>query len=131
MYPVAPQHERKTRKDYGTKRGRHSTSASSSSAFGHPSSFHHVDGDNNEDDEGTCRVSTPFPTCYVNYLSNDIPQVFSNPPHDDQTMANLFTRLMRLSLDFNKKFYNSLGSAPNHCSVVKTRLGGCYRSLGE
>ncbi|GJT43011.1 hypothetical protein Tco_0951726 [Tanacetum coccineum] len=26
--------------------------------------------------------------------------------------------LMRLSLDFNKKFYNSLGSASNRCSVV-------------
>ncbi|GKD77416.1 hypothetical protein Tco_1340037 [Tanacetum coccineum] len=26
--------------------------------------------------------------------------------------------LMRLSLDFNKKFYNSLGSVPNRCSVV-------------
>ncbi|GJT68811.1 zinc finger, CCHC-type containing protein [Tanacetum coccineum] len=26
--------------------------------------------------------------------------------------------VMRLSLDFNKKFYNSLGSVPNRCSVV-------------
>ncbi|GJR06369.1 putative reverse transcriptase domain-containing protein [Tanacetum coccineum] len=41
----------KTRKDYGTKRGRHSTLASSSSAFDHPSSSHHVDDDNDEDDE--------------------------------------------------------------------------------
>ncbi|GKC67560.1 hypothetical protein Tco_1100158 [Tanacetum coccineum] len=38
---------------------------------------------------------------------------------------------MRLLLDFNKKFYNSLGSVPNRCSVVYARLGGCYRSLGE
>ncbi|GJR19932.1 hypothetical protein Tco_0968459 [Tanacetum coccineum] len=59
MYPLVPQHERKTRKDYGTKRGCHSTSASSSSAFDHPSSSHYVDDDNDEDDEGTSRASTP------------------------------------------------------------------------
>ncbi|GJR88966.1 hypothetical protein Tco_0212977 [Tanacetum coccineum] len=34
MYPLTAQQERKTQKDYGTKRGRPSTFASSSSAFG-------------------------------------------------------------------------------------------------
>ncbi|GJX29196.1 hypothetical protein Tco_0237275 [Tanacetum coccineum] len=52
MYPLAPQHERKTRKDYGTKRGRHSTFASSSPTFDRPSSSNHIDDDNDEDDEG-------------------------------------------------------------------------------
>nr|GEW83826.1 uncharacterized mitochondrial protein AtMg00810-like [Tanacetum cinerariifolium] len=37
MYPLTAQHERKTQKDYGTKRGSHSTSTFSSSAFDHPS----------------------------------------------------------------------------------------------
>ncbi|GKE04442.1 hypothetical protein Tco_1396460 [Tanacetum coccineum] len=71
----------KTRKDYGTKRGCLSTSASSSSAFDHPSSSafdhpsssHYIDDDNDEDDEGTSCASTPSPTSYVNYLSNGIP----------------------------------------------------------
>ncbi|GJX42244.1 hypothetical protein Tco_0257234 [Tanacetum coccineum] len=31
--------------------------------------------------------------------------------------------MMRLSLDFNKKFYNSLGRAPNRCSVVRQDSG--------
>nr|GEU39324.1 hypothetical protein [Tanacetum cinerariifolium] len=31
----------------------------------------------------------------------------------------------------HKKFYNSLGSAPNRCSVVWARLGVVYRSLEE
>ncbi|GJW44834.1 hypothetical protein Tco_0073633 [Tanacetum coccineum] len=31
--------------------------------------------------------------------------------------------VMRLSLDFNKKFYNSLGRAPNRCSVVRQDSG--------
>ncbi|GJV14533.1 retrovirus-related pol polyprotein from transposon TNT 1-94 [Tanacetum coccineum] len=61
MYPLAPQHERKIRKDYGTKRGRHSTSASSSSAFDHPSSSHHVDDDNDEDDKVATVYRQEFP----------------------------------------------------------------------
>ncbi|GJV63117.1 retrovirus-related pol polyprotein from transposon TNT 1-94 [Tanacetum coccineum] len=83
----------KTRKDYGTKRGRHSTSASASFAFDHPSFSHHVDDDN---DEGTSRVSTPSPTHFVNSLLNEIPQVFSNPPHDDQNMETFFTRQTKI-----------------------------------
>ncbi|GJS92199.1 hypothetical protein Tco_0774835 [Tanacetum coccineum] len=72
-------------KDYGTKRGRHSTSESSST-FDNPSSSHRVDDDNDEDDEGTSRVSTPFPTHFINSLSNDVPQVFTNPPPDEQNL---------------------------------------------
>ncbi|GJS61951.1 hypothetical protein Tco_0656735 [Tanacetum coccineum] len=51
MYPLTAQQERKTRKDYGTKRGRHSTF--SSSAFGQPSSSHLNDDDDDGNDEGT------------------------------------------------------------------------------
>ncbi|GKF69783.1 hypothetical protein Tco_0202840, partial [Tanacetum coccineum] len=55
MYPLTAQQERKTRKDYGTKRGRPSTSTSSSSLFGQPSSSHHID-DNDGNEEGASRV---------------------------------------------------------------------------
>nr|GEV81414.1 replication protein A 70 kDa DNA-binding subunit [Tanacetum cinerariifolium] len=93
MYPLTQQQVRKTRKDYSTKRSRHFTSTSSSSAaFDHPSLSHHVDDDNDEIDEGTSRVSTPSPSSYVNSLSDDFPQVFANPPHDEQNMETLFTR---------------------------------------
>nr|GFC43099.1 hypothetical protein [Tanacetum cinerariifolium] len=51
MYPLAAQQERRTRKDYGTRRGQSSTS--SSSAFGQPSSSHPNDDDNDGNDEGT------------------------------------------------------------------------------
>ncbi|GJT94660.1 hypothetical protein Tco_1090178 [Tanacetum coccineum] len=73
MYPLTDQQERKTRKDYGTKRARRSTSTSSSSALGQPSSSHHIDDDNDGNDEGTSRASTHSPTRFVNSLSNDIP----------------------------------------------------------
>nr|GFA03092.1 uncharacterized mitochondrial protein AtMg00810-like [Tanacetum cinerariifolium] len=96
MYPLSPHYERKKRKDYGKKRGRPSTFASSSSTFDHPSSSHQVDDDNDENDEGTSRASTPSPTRFVNSLSNDVPQVFSNPPHNDPIMEALFTRQTKI-----------------------------------
>ncbi|GKE93563.1 hypothetical protein Tco_1574658, partial [Tanacetum coccineum] len=69
MYPLTDQQERKTRKDSGTKRGRHSTS--SSSAFDHPSSSHLNDDGEDGNDEGTSRASTPSPTQIVNSLTNE------------------------------------------------------------
>nr|GEV39375.1 retrovirus-related Pol polyprotein from transposon TNT 1-94 [Tanacetum cinerariifolium] len=53
LHLIAPHYERKTRWDYGMKRGPPSTFASFSSAFDHPSSSHHVDEDDDENDEGT------------------------------------------------------------------------------
>nr|GEV33282.1 hypothetical protein [Tanacetum cinerariifolium] len=71
MYPLNAQQARKTRKDYGTRRGRSSTS--SSSAFGQPSFSHPSDDDNDGNDEGTSHASTLSPTRFVNSLPNDIP----------------------------------------------------------
>ncbi|GJS70661.1 hypothetical protein Tco_0703502 [Tanacetum coccineum] len=71
MYPLTAQQERKTQKDYGMKRGRHSTS--SSSAFGQPSSSHLNDDDDDGNDKVTLRVSTPSPTHFVNSLTNEVP----------------------------------------------------------
>nr|GEU81189.1 putative LRR receptor-like protein kinase [Tanacetum cinerariifolium] len=69
MYPLFAQQKRKTRKDYGTRRGRSSTS--SSFAFGQPSSSHPNDDDNDGNDERTSSASTPFPTRFVNSLTNE------------------------------------------------------------
>ncbi|GJX74401.1 hypothetical protein Tco_0312996 [Tanacetum coccineum] len=71
IYPLTAQQGRKTRKDYGTRRGRSSTS--SSSAFGQPSSSHLNDDDDDGNNEGTSRASTPSPSRFVNSLSSDIP----------------------------------------------------------
>ncbi|GJT75283.1 hypothetical protein Tco_1042008 [Tanacetum coccineum] len=38
--------------------------------------------------------------------------------YDYSPIQLLNDAVMRLSLDFKNMFYNSLGSAPNHCSVV-------------
>ncbi|GJX59857.1 hypothetical protein Tco_0291247 [Tanacetum coccineum] len=71
MYLLSTQPKRKTRKDYGTRKGRSSTS--SSSAFGQPSSSHPIDDDNDGNDERTSRESTPSPTHLVNSLTNEGP----------------------------------------------------------
>ncbi|GKE64451.1 hypothetical protein Tco_1518612 [Tanacetum coccineum] len=96
MYPLITQQERKTRKDYGMKIGRPSTSSTSLSAFGQPSSSHHIDDDNDGNDEGTSRASTPSPTRFVNSLSNDIPKVFSNLPNIDPNMEIFYTRQTKM-----------------------------------
>ncbi|GKE25422.1 hypothetical protein Tco_1440806 [Tanacetum coccineum] len=88
MNPLAAQQERKTRKDRGTRRGRHSTS--SSSAFDQPSSSHLDDDDGNR--EGTACASTPSPIHYVNSLTNEVPQVFQNPPNIDPHLEPFYTR---------------------------------------
>ncbi|GKE05846.1 hypothetical protein Tco_1397864 [Tanacetum coccineum] len=90
MNPLAAQQERKTRKDYGTRRGRHSTS--SSSAFDQPSSSHINDDNDDGNGEGTSGVSTPSPIRYVNSLTNEVPQVFQNPPNIDTHLEPFYTR---------------------------------------
>ncbi|GJY04267.1 hypothetical protein Tco_0370207 [Tanacetum coccineum] len=70
MNPLTAHQERKTRKDHGTIRGRHSTS--SSFAFDQPSSSH-LNDDDDGNGEGTSLASIPSSICFVNSLTNDIP----------------------------------------------------------
>ncbi|GJX42857.1 hypothetical protein Tco_0257847 [Tanacetum coccineum] len=104
MNPLTAQQELKTRKDFGTRRGRHSTS--SSSAFGQPSSFY-FNNDDDGNDEGTSRASTLSPIRYVNSLTNEVPQVFQNPPNIDLTW-NLFTSVKPKSSTVKFKFEMSI-----------------------
>ncbi|GJV09695.1 hypothetical protein Tco_1351236 [Tanacetum coccineum] len=94
MTPLAAQLERKPRRDRGTRRGRHSTS--SSSAFDQPSSSHLNDDDDDGNDEGTSRASTPSPIRYVNSLTNQVPQVFQNPPNIDPHLEPFYTRQTKI-----------------------------------
>nr|GEX94078.1 pentatricopeptide repeat-containing protein [Tanacetum cinerariifolium] len=88
MTPLAPQLERKPRKDRGTRRGRHSTS---SSTFNEPSSSYLNDDDDDRNNEGTSCESTPSPIRYVNLLTNKVPQVFQNPPNIDPHLEPFYT----------------------------------------
>nr|GEU67281.1 retrovirus-related Pol polyprotein from transposon TNT 1-94 [Tanacetum cinerariifolium] len=88
MNPLVAQLERKPRKDRGMRRGRHSTS---SSTFNEPSSSN-LNGDDDGNNEGTSRVSTPSPICYVNSLTNQVSQLFQNPPNIDPHLEPFYTR---------------------------------------
>ncbi|GKC69840.1 hypothetical protein Tco_1115723, partial [Tanacetum coccineum] len=90
MNPLAAQQERKTRKDRGKRRGHHSAS-SSSSTFSQPSSSHLNDDDDDGNGAGTSRASTPSPIHYVNSLTNEVPQVFQNPPNIDPHLEPFYT----------------------------------------
>ncbi|GJU18660.1 hypothetical protein Tco_1146626 [Tanacetum coccineum] len=72
------------------EKGRHSTS--SSSAFDQPSSSYLNDDADDGNGEGTSRVSTPSPIRYVNSLTNEVPQVFQNPPNIDPYLEPFYTR---------------------------------------
>ncbi|GJT15885.1 hypothetical protein Tco_0874591 [Tanacetum coccineum] len=63
----------------------------SSSAFDQPSSSHLNDDDDDGNDEGTSRASTPSPIHYVNSLTNQVPQVFQNPPNIDPYLKPFYT----------------------------------------
>ncbi|GJY50622.1 hypothetical protein Tco_0441469 [Tanacetum coccineum] len=74
----------------GTRRGRHSTS--SSSTFDQPSSSHLNDDDDDRNDEGTSHASTPSLIRYVNSLTNQVSQVFQNPPNINPHLEPFYTR---------------------------------------
>ncbi|GJV93883.1 hypothetical protein Tco_1541696 [Tanacetum coccineum] len=94
MHPLAPHYERKTRSDHGTKRCRSSNPSSSSNVLDYPSSSHHIDENNDGNDEESFHSNTPSPTQLVNSLSNVVLRVFENPPHENQTMHSYQTKIL-------------------------------------
>ncbi|GJV89878.1 hypothetical protein Tco_1533816 [Tanacetum coccineum] len=91
MEPLSSSQERKPRRDRGTRKGR--TSTSSTPAFGEPSSSHPTNDDEDVDhNEGTSHASTPSPVSYVNFLTDQVPQVFQNPPNIDPNLKPFYTR---------------------------------------
>ncbi|GJZ58578.1 hypothetical protein Tco_0614072 [Tanacetum coccineum] len=93
LYDHVTHQERKTRKDRGTRRGRHSTSFSS--AFDQPSSSH-LNDDDDGNGERTSRTNTPSPILFVNSLTNKVPQVFQNPPNIDPHLEPFYIRQTKI-----------------------------------
>ncbi|GKD45538.1 hypothetical protein Tco_1270183, partial [Tanacetum coccineum] len=112
--PLAAQLERKPIRDCCMTRSRHSTS--SSSAFDQPSLSHLNDDDDDGNDEGTSRASTPSLIRYVNSLTNQVPQVFQNPPNIDPHL---------------KPFYTCQTEIINHQVQLRDEQRGRVRSIGK
>ncbi|GJU04770.1 hypothetical protein Tco_1121200 [Tanacetum coccineum] len=110
MHPLAPHYERKTRSGHGTKRCRSSNPSSSSNVLDHSSSSHHADGNDKE----SFHSNTPSPSQLINSLSNVVPRVFENPPHENQTMYTYQTEILNHQSqhrDEHQKGLRSIGRA--------------------
>ncbi|GJW32598.1 hypothetical protein Tco_0052630 [Tanacetum coccineum] len=86
------------------ERCHHSSSTSSSSGINHPSASHHIDDDNDVNDEGTSRTSVSSSIRVVNSL-------FTNPPHDNQNLQTLHTRqteILNLQVQLRDEHRNGL-----------------------
>ncbi|GKC96113.1 hypothetical protein Tco_1161555 [Tanacetum coccineum] len=94
MHPLPPHYERKTRLVHDMKRCRQSNPSSSSNALDHSSSSHHVDENVDENDKESSHSNTPSPSQLINSLSNIVPRVFENPPHENQTMHSYQTEIL-------------------------------------
>ncbi|GJR95690.1 hypothetical protein Tco_0267864 [Tanacetum coccineum] len=120
MTPLAAQLERKARRDCGTRRGHHFTS--SSSAIDQPSLSHLNDDDEDGNDEGTSRASTPTLIRYVNSLTNQVPQVFQNPPNIDPDLEPFYTRQTKIinrQVQLRDEYRGGLRSIGNVLEVVE------------
>ncbi|GJW03383.1 hypothetical protein Tco_1562239 [Tanacetum coccineum] len=110
MHPLAPHYERKTRSDHGTKRCRDSNPSSSSTALNHSSSSHHLD----ENDEESSHSSTPSLPQLISSLSNVVPRVFENLPHESQSLNSYQTKIINHQIqhrDEHRKGLRSIGKA--------------------
>ncbi|GJW29515.1 hypothetical protein Tco_0046390 [Tanacetum coccineum] len=110
MHPFAPHYERKTRSDHGTKRCRSSNPSSSSNVLDHPSSSHHIDENNDENDEESFHSNTPSPTQLVNSLSNVVPRVFENLPHESQSLNSYQTEIINHQIQHQDEHQKGLRS---------------------
>ncbi|GJY64766.1 hypothetical protein Tco_0466226 [Tanacetum coccineum] len=114
MHPLAPHYERKTRSDHGTKRCRSSNPSSSSNVLDHPSSSHHIDENDDGNDEEYFHSNTPSPSQLINSLSNVVPRVFENPPHENQTIHSYQTEILNHQSQYrdeHRKGLRSIGRA--------------------
>ncbi|GKA69623.1 hypothetical protein Tco_0775687 [Tanacetum coccineum] len=110
MHPIAPYYERKTRSDHGTKRCQSSNPSSSSNILDHPSSSHHIDENDDGNDEESFHSNTPFPSQLINSLSNIVLRVFKNPPHENQTMHTYQTEILNHQSQYRDEHQKGLRS---------------------
>ncbi|GJV15371.1 hypothetical protein Tco_1360694 [Tanacetum coccineum] len=114
MHPFAPHYERKTRSDHGTKRCQSSNPSSFTNILDHPSSSHHTNESNDGNDEESFHSNTSSPTQLVNSLSNFVPRVFENQPHENHNITLYETKIINHQSqhrDEHRKGLRSIGKA--------------------
>nr|GEW43231.1 retrovirus-related Pol polyprotein from transposon TNT 1-94 [Tanacetum cinerariifolium] len=81
MHHLASHYERKTRSDHGTKRCHSPNPNLSSNVLDHSSSSHHVDENDDGNDEEYFHSNTPSPSQLINSLSNNFVRKFHRALH--------------------------------------------------
>ncbi|GJW49471.1 hypothetical protein Tco_0090822 [Tanacetum coccineum] len=112
MNPLAPHYERKTRSNHGTKRCRDSNLSSSFTALNHSSSSHHIDENVDDNDEESYHSSTLSLPQLISSLSNVVPRVFENLPHESQSLNSYQTEIINHQIqhrDEQRKGLRSIG----------------------
>nr|GEU68894.1 hypothetical protein [Tanacetum cinerariifolium] len=94
MHPLAPHYELKMRFNHGMKRCRSFNPSSSFNVLDHSSSSHHVNENDDGNDEESFHSNAPSPSQNINSLSNVVLRVFENPPHENQTMHTYQTEIL-------------------------------------
>ncbi|GJS17113.1 hypothetical protein Tco_0411585 [Tanacetum coccineum] len=94
MHPLTPYYEPMTQSDHGTKTCHQSNPSSSSNVLDHSSSCHHVDENDDANDEESSQSNTPSPSQLINSLLNIVSMVFENPPHKNQTIHTYQTKIL-------------------------------------
>ncbi|GJZ27781.1 hypothetical protein Tco_0572428 [Tanacetum coccineum] len=110
MRPLAPHYEQKTQSDHGTKTCRSSNPSSSSNVLDHSSSSHHVDQNDDGNDKESFHSNTPSPSQLINSLSNIVPRVFENPPHEKQTIHTYQTEILNHQKQYRDEHRKGLRS---------------------
>ncbi|GKC12189.1 hypothetical protein Tco_1008971 [Tanacetum coccineum] len=86
MHPLPSHYEQKTRSNHGKKRSRESNASSSSITLNHPSSSRLLDDTIDVNDEESFHYNSSSPSQNVSSLSNDVPRVSQNPPHESHNL---------------------------------------------
>ncbi|GJV68954.1 hypothetical protein Tco_1484463 [Tanacetum coccineum] len=111
MCPLALRQTRRPQSDHGTQKARYSFSSSSTHHFG--SSSHQEDNDNNE---GTSRASTPSSNSYLNSLSSLAPQTY---------------KILTSSKQTDRLFFERQTTLLNQTQQIHEKVRGGFKSFGK
>nr|GEX22298.1 pentatricopeptide repeat-containing protein [Tanacetum cinerariifolium] len=121
MLPLAPHYERNTRSDHGKKRPHELNASSSSTTENHPSSSHLLDDTIDENDDESFHSNSSSLSQNVSSLSNVVPIVCQNPPHESYNLNTYLSETINLQAqqrDAHRERLRSIGQA------LKNMIGG-------
>ncbi|GJX12559.1 hypothetical protein Tco_0204317 [Tanacetum coccineum] len=112
MHLLAPYYERKMRSNDGKKRPHESNASSSSTTLNYPSSSRPLDDTIDVNDDESFHSNSSFPSQNVSSLSNVVPRVRQNPPHESYNLNTYLSETINLQTqqrDAHREGLRSIG----------------------